>query len=387
MGIDNKIREDLWKNIQAHYEREDYTEAVRDAVFCLSELLREKSGIEDKDGSKLVESTLMGKNPIIMVNKNETTTEKDIQQGIAFSAKGIMQSIRNPLSHEKISYTFDETEAIILYINFLLNQIDHSGGTTKIDDIMELLFDEDFTDTEEYADLLLKEIPVKKRFDLLLELYYRRYELPQVRLQHFIIKLFESLTKVSKSDFIRIVSKSLMKCKDDKQLRMYFHYFMTITYKDIDKLAQLRIENLILRSVENGTVEYQNDINTFERKVICNQQGALATWIASKNKFNLLSNRKELLEKLLYNLFEEDLEYENYVFEYFKSVVFDSKNGLNKRQINSIKASLNSGDDRYADALFFDMELLKEESPWYELFKDEYDNCIKINDSDSALPF
>ena len=69
--MENKLREDLWKSIQAHYERNDYTEAVRDAIFHTSELLREKSGFYDKDGSKLVEASLLGNTPAILV-KNET---------------------------------------------------------------------------------------------------------------------------------------------------------------------------------------------------------------------------------------------------------------------------------------------------------------------------
>lgn len=33
MKIEIRIREDLWKAIEAHYERNDFTEAVRDAVY------------------------------------------------------------------------------------------------------------------------------------------------------------------------------------------------------------------------------------------------------------------------------------------------------------------------------------------------------------------
>ena len=109
MEIENKLREDLWKAIRAHYERKDYTEAVRDCMFHVCEVLREKSGLQDRDGTKLVEGALLGNNPAILINKNESTTEKDIQQGVGFAFKGLMQSIRNPLSHEKTeSYTEDE---------------------------------------------------------------------------------------------------------------------------------------------------------------------------------------------------------------------------------------------------------------------------------------
>ena len=191
MKLNIKLRENLWKAIQAHYERNDYTEAVRDAVFHMSEVLREKGGIEDKDGSKLVDVALLGNNPAILVNKNETTTERDFQQGIGFAFKGIMQSVRNPLSHESLQYTQDEAEVLILYINFLLNQVDKSGGSTKIENIVELLLDEDFTDTQEYAELLLKEVPSKKRYDLLLELYQMRARLPQHKLKYFISALLD----------------------------------------------------------------------------------------------------------------------------------------------------------------------------------------------------
>ena len=121
----------------------------------------------------------MGANPPISVSKNETTTEKDFQQGIGFSFKGIMQAIRNPLSHEKTAYSQEDAEAIILYINFLLNQVDHSGGFNKIESITTLLYDEDTPSSAEYADLLLKEVPVKKRYDLLVELFNDRENLRQ----------------------------------------------------------------------------------------------------------------------------------------------------------------------------------------------------------------
>ena len=386
MKIDIKIREDLWKAIQAHYERNDYTEAVRDAVFHMSEVLREKGSIEDKDGSKLVDAALLGNNPAILVSKNETTTEKDFQQGIGFAFKGIMQSVRNPLSHESFKYTQDEAEVLILYINFLLNQVDKSGGSTKIDNIIDLLLDEDFTDTQEYAELLLKEVPAKKRYDLLLELYQRRANLPRNRLKFFLDALFSSLTKATKSDFVRVVSSSLMKCKDDNDLRMYCQYFMINTYSEIDKLAQLRIENMMLRSIKNGRVDYNIDEmgNTVAG---CDYKGSLATWISSHEKLNLLSNKNEIIRELFNCLTSTDTEQENYIFEYFKSIVFDSDLELTQHQIKHIKKRLKSGDDRYSEALYWDIEFSKEDSPWFNLFKDEYAECKKVIKERDDLPF
>ena len=383
MKIDIKIREDLWKAIQAHYERNDYTEAVRDAVFHMSEVLREKGSIEDKDGSKLVDAALLGNNPAILVSKNETTTEKDFQQGIGFAFKGIMQSVRNPLSHESFQYTQDEAEVLILYINLLLNQVDKSGGSTKIENIVELLLDDDFTDTKEYAELLLKEVPSKKRYDLLLELYQKRSSLPQNKLRYFLTALFSSLTKAAKNDFVRVVSSSLMKCKDDKDLRMYCHYFMTDTYPEIDRLAQLRIEDLMLKSINMGKIEPHFYIDRLEKK--CNEAGSLSTWI--NNRLDLLGNRNTIVKTLFYKLDRQPCEQE-FVFEYFSSAITKKASDFSESEIKIIKKQLTNGNELFSNWLYETIELWTDEE-YIAIFGAEYEECKKVIEETQKkeLPF
>lgn len=383
MKIDIKIREDLWKAIQAHYERNDYTEAVRDAVFHMSEVLREKGSIEDKDGSKLVDAALLGNNPAILVSKNETTTEKDFQQGIGFAFKGIMQSVRNPLSHESFQYTQDEAEVLILYINFLLNQVDKSGGSTKIENIVELLLDDDFTDTKEYAELLLKEVPSKKRYDLLLELYQKRAKLPQNKLKHFITALFASLTKAAKSNFVRVVSTSLMRCKDDTDLRMYCHYFMNDTYAEIDKLAQLRIEDLILKSINMGNYESQFYIDGSEKKY--NKEGSLSTWI--NNKLELLGN-KETIINLLFEKLGRGYSEQEFVFKYFSTVITKKSCDFSKEEIEIISQQLKKGNELFYNWLSKSIEFWIDDG-YTTFFGTEYEECKRIIEEakKQELPF
>lgn len=372
--MENKLREDLWKSIQAHYERNDYTEAVRDAIFHTSELLREKSGFYDKDGSKLVEASLLGNTPAILVNKNETTTERDIQQGIGFAFKGIMQSVRNLISHEKFTYTQNEAEAIILYINYLLNQVDHSGGVTKIDNIMELLYDEDFTCSEEYAELLLKEVPVKKRYDLLLKLFSNRERLPQHKLRFFINQLYNALSKTTKSDFCKVVSKNLMKCKDDKNLRMYIHYFMDATYLEIDKLAQLRLEDLVYKSIQNGEFEYYSDDDFSPAELRCNSKGTLGTWL--NDKIELLSNKDKIINTISEKMFSSINE-QKYVFEYF-SCYFKEPSSFTDREIKKIKQQLTDGNALFQGWLEVPIDVF-ENKEYVDLFGEEYAKCKEIN--------
>lgn len=386
MSIEDKIRDDLWKSVQAHYERGDYTETVRDAIFLMSEVLREKSGIDDKDGTKLVDAALLGNNPAILVCKNETTTEKDYQQGIGFAFKGIMQSVRNRISHEKCLLTNEEAEALILYINYLLNQIDHSGGKTKIENVMELLLDEDFTDTQEYADLLMKEIPVKKRYDLLLELYKQKEELPQHKLKCFINTLFSTLTKASQGDFMRVVNSSMLKCKDNNELRMYFHYFMNKTYSELDRLVQLRMEDLVLKSVMRGAMENRYNPNTEETERYCNAEGSLATWI--NDKMDLLSN-KEFIVKAIFEKLNGNFDEQSYAFQFFSLVISKKASDFTDSEIRIIKKGLKSGNNLFSSFIANFIELL--EDPGYiELFDKEYKECkskMEEAEQEEALPF
>lgn len=75
MSLAGSIDERLWLAIQASYEAGDYSSAILDCVFYLSELIRNKSGL-DTDGNSLVGDAFGGANPIIKVNSLHTESER-----------------------------------------------------------------------------------------------------------------------------------------------------------------------------------------------------------------------------------------------------------------------------------------------------------------------
>lgn len=377
--MEQKLRPDLWKAISAHYERADYTEALRDAVFFACEMLREKSGIEDKDGTKLVDATLMGANPPILVSKNENQTERDYQQGIGFFFKGIMQAIRNPLSHEKTDYSQEDAESVILFLNFLLNRIDVSGAVSKVENIMELLMDEDFTDTLEYAELLLKEVPSKKRYDLLLDLYNRRAELPRNVLCNFIHVLFCSLSKASKANFINAVSNSMIKCKDDIDLRMYVHYFMRDTYSEIIQIAKLRIEDLFLKALRAGRL-----IGDDEEEKESNEAGSLATWF--DDTIDLFVHKEDIVDSMI-SMCGNSEDHAEFISCYFEDI-FEDIASLTPNQISLINSYLRGGNEYFYN-LYYQGTVLAKDSQYIEFFGKSFSICeaaIKKR-RERSLPF
>ena len=376
MEIEELIRSDLWKAIQAHYERYDYTEAVRDAIFFICEIVREKSGLVDKDGSKLIDEALLGKTPALLINKNETTTEKNIQQGVGFALKGIMQAIRDPISHEKTILSENDAQAIILYSNYLLSRVDQSRSFSKIGDIRELLYDEDFTNSEEYAKCLIKEVPIKKRYDLLLALFNDRSNLPTNTLGFFICELLNSISRASFDDFICVVSNSLIRCKDDSALRMYFNYFMMSTYEKIDTLAKLRIEDLVERSLRNGAINKSS--NTWES----NSEGSLATWVSRKiKKFNSYEKLMSILFGKISRLSSEA----DYVFKYFSQDLIRDDKGFRPSEIKVIKELLLQGNfDMYTTLVSHSSS--SEDDVITKLFSNELAKCKELID-EFDIPF
>ncbi|BBX38052.1 hypothetical protein MMAG44476_34399 [Mycolicibacterium mageritense DSM 44476 = CIP 104973] len=90
----------------------DFYEAVFEAVKGLGARLREKSKL-DQDGRPLVQATLQGKSPRILLTPCTTDTERNEQAGVALLAEGVFAAFRNPAAHEpKLDWQMSEQDAL-----------------------------------------------------------------------------------------------------------------------------------------------------------------------------------------------------------------------------------------------------------------------------------
>ena len=168
----------------------------------------------------------------------------------------------------------------------------------------------------------------------------------------------------------------MLKCKDNLQLRMYCHYFMDDTFSTIHKLAQLRIEDFAMKSIQDGKVYHQLDPHTMEEKEKCNSDGTLGTWFSSH--LELMSN-KDAIITALFRKTERDSEQEEYVFKYYSSVIASviENRRLTDEQIRIIKRRLYKGDKHFYNILFFTM-VLDDNEEYKKLFADDYHKCEAI---------
>lgn len=92
--------------------KEDYYEAVFEAIKGLGDRLRELGG-KDEDGRPLVQSLLGGKSPKLPINDGATVTKRNEQVGTALLAEGLFAAFRNPAAHEpRLEWNLTEQDAL-----------------------------------------------------------------------------------------------------------------------------------------------------------------------------------------------------------------------------------------------------------------------------------
>lgn len=120
------IHHDVIKCCKEEYLQKNYFHAVFEAAKSLSEKVREKTGMLE-DGSFLFNTAFSVTNPKLAVNSLQTSSEKNIQNGLKEMLNGVTHMVRNVTAHElKIKRVVNGQEAIdiLTTISFLHKQLD-----------------------------------------------------------------------------------------------------------------------------------------------------------------------------------------------------------------------------------------------------------------------
>ncbi len=93
-----------------------YANAIEDAVKALNARVRLRSGVDDKDGSNLMEFVFNPKNPILKFNALADQSDADEQKGFMMMFSGAVAGLRNPRAHKIIE---DDPEKALEFIAFV----------------------------------------------------------------------------------------------------------------------------------------------------------------------------------------------------------------------------------------------------------------------------
>jgi len=305
MNLKTHISENLWLDIATSYEAENYRHAIVDAMHHLTAVIREKSGL-DGDGDSLVSRAFGGKSPRVKVTKLQTETERNEQNGIALILRGLYRAVRNPRSHEQMEDSKDSADAIIYFINYLLGIIAESAESFTIPKFLQKVFDPDFVGSDRYAELLVAEVPSKKRLDTLIQIFRGKTHGDGEKLKFMVKAIMSRLSFDDVEEFLQVVSEELANTRDDTSVRVTLQILPKDFWPRIGESARLRVENKLIESVKTGRY------NVYQHQIM---DGGLGTWANGLAPHFTL--KTELIRALLHRLQADDESGYWYILEYF----------------------------------------------------------------------
>jgi len=278
------------------YESGIYSSAILDAVHFLTDTIREKAGL-DGDGHSLIGQSLGGDSPKIRINRFQTQTEKDEQKGFAELLRGIYSSIRNPRSHEQIEDKQEHADAIIYFINYILSVIDVSKGPFVLEDWLERVNDPDFVSSERYGTILVRDVPLRRRVDAMINLYRGKNEGNCDNIRVVFLCFLKIGADVEVADFLKVVSSELRSERDEAIIVRAIQSLPNQLWPKIDEDARIRIENKLIRSIKDGKEGFRHVRNSSARVVRQKvMEGVFGTWAVELVEHFTL--REELVSEL-----------------------------------------------------------------------------------------
>lgn len=333
MNLQTHIERNLWLAISNTYEAQNYAHAVLDTMHYLTNVLREKAGV-DGDGVGLVGQALGGNSPRLRINKLQTESDRDIQRGIEHMLRGLYTAIRNPRSHEQIDDSKDTADAIIFFVNYLLKTLDQSEEPFTIPKFLERAFDADFVPMQRYADLLAAQIPATKQTDTIIETYRNRHKGDGAKLSYVVRAILKVISDDQLSRFISVVSDDLATA-DTAAIGSALQILPPDLWPRIDEIAKLRVEHMLLQSMDTGRYDPLSDETT---------AGALGAWASGFLKhFQLQINARQVLFRMLES---QDLCRRAYAARFFLTALPDvfKEAYFRQRCVRAISAAVREQD-------------------------------------------
>ncbi|MEX1064325.1 MAG: TIGR02391 family protein [Candidatus Paceibacterota bacterium] len=110
---------------QKLFEDKHYSQAIFEAYKAVVSELKGVSGLSNLDGKPLAEAALSLVKPKVKLNKLETQSEKDEQQGFMFLYSGAALGVRNPKAHDNMVQSDPiKTFEYLSFASLLLRRLD-----------------------------------------------------------------------------------------------------------------------------------------------------------------------------------------------------------------------------------------------------------------------
>ena len=305
MNLQSELPEALWQATRSSFTSGNFTGAINDAFYFLTEIIHNKADSVD-DGVALIGQAFGKENPRVKLNQLETISEKDFQKGILHILMGMYEAIRNPRAHEKIEDSQIDAESIIIFIGFLVRKIDVAKAKFSIEEYTNRVFDKNFVSNLRYSKMLVDEIPSRLPFEVFIKVYKQKNRWNPHLINYFFHEILIRLED-RKKEICEMISSDLRVATDD-EIRLLLPAIAASIWHELDEIARMRTEHTLICSILGGRYDGIN------KKVT---SGHLGTWAV--RIFSDWGMKDELRSALYQKFKSEDVFEHAYVFQFLFS--------------------------------------------------------------------
>jgi len=384
MDLNDIVSEDIYLVIKNKYDNQLYSDAILDSIKYLTNIIREKSKV-DGDGAGLIGQAFGGQSPKIKINKMATTSEIDEQKGYEQILRGIYCGIRNPRSHEQYQDVKEVADPIIIFINYLAEMIKSTKSYFQLEEYKNRVFDPLFVEREDYAEMLVSEIPSDEIVNTSISILQDRNRGESEKLDIYFKALFNKMDRSQYDSLMKSISNELKIAQQNNDIVSIVRLIEPKFWPILDDDVKIRIENVIIESVREGYYDMYEGI----------KKGHLGTWARDIGGYFKL--RRELGEAIIEQL-NSNWYAQNYIAEYFiynlSSIIIDSD--LIRRCCNNISYATLSNNAKHLKKLLKDnfsffptqwKELILRYGLKYKEYDIEYFESLRKLNAEDDLPF
>lgn len=303
MDIEKKVSEDIWQAVQQKYEAGLFTDAILETIKEITSIIREKGGV-DGDGTSLVGQALGGQSPKVKLNKMESTSEIDEQKGFEQLLRGLYMGIRNPRIHETYDDTKETADAVIIFVDFVYRKIRATKNFFELEDFKKRVFDRFFVEKDDYAELIVGEVPYDELVDMTVSVLQDRSKGDIHKLQYFFRAVFNRADQDQTDIIVRAMSKELRSATSETDMIGIIGLLQGDQWRLVSNDAKIRSENSMIESIKQGKFDIYSGI----------QSGTLGTYAPMIGEYFTL--QKELAAAII-DLLRHNWHTQNYVGEFF----------------------------------------------------------------------
>ena len=106
------------------YRDGHYSQAVFDASKALVNLVKDRSGKHDLDGTKLMTTVFSKNNSILAFNDLKDQSDLDEQEGMMYLFMGAVLGVRNPRGHSVLTDSPEDALEYIGLLSLLANRVE-----------------------------------------------------------------------------------------------------------------------------------------------------------------------------------------------------------------------------------------------------------------------